>query len=62
MIEHFNKNGTDVFGDAMDISKAFDLVEWSELFKKLIEGDVEPTSRSLWMSSGDPHSSQNLSK
>ena len=42
VIEHFNRNGTAVFGAAMDMSKAFDLVEWSELFKILLERKVQP--------------------
>ena len=29
VIEHFTRNGTAVFGAAMDMSKAFDLVEWT---------------------------------
>ena len=32
VIEHFNRNGSAVYGAAMDMSKAFDLVEWGDLF------------------------------
>ena len=42
VIEHFNKNGSVVYGCAMDRSKAFDLVEWVDLFITLIEKGVEP--------------------
>ena len=28
VIEHYINNGTTVFGCAMDLSKAFDLVQW----------------------------------
>ena len=42
VIEHFNMHGTPVFGAAMDMSKAFDLVEWSVLFKTLLERKVDP--------------------
>ena len=42
VIEHFNRNGAAVFGAAMDMSKAFDLVEWSTLFHTLRERRVEP--------------------
>ena len=42
VIEHYNKNGSVVYGCAMDLSKAFDLVEWVELFNTLMEKNVEP--------------------
>ena len=42
VVEHFNKNGAAVYGAAMDMSKAFDLVEWGELFSTLVERQVEP--------------------
>ena len=32
VIEYFNMKGTVVYVAAMDISKAFDMIEWSELF------------------------------
>ena len=37
IIEHYNRQGRPVFACAMDLSKAFDLVEWSSLFKLLLE-------------------------
>ena len=40
VIDHFNRNGSAVFGAAMDMSKAFDMVEWSELFSTLIKKGV----------------------
>ena len=42
VIEHFNRNGKTVYGCAMDLSKAFDLVEWSELFSILRQKNVSP--------------------
>ena len=42
VIEHYNKNGSVVYGCAMDLSKAFDLVEWVDLFNTLMEKNVEP--------------------
>ena len=40
VIDHFNRNGSAVFGAAMDMSKAFDMVEWAELFTILIKKNV----------------------
>ena len=42
VIEHYNKNGATVYGCAMDLSKAFDLVEWLGLFKLLIKKGISP--------------------
>ena len=42
VIEHFNNNGRVVYGCAMDLSKAFDLVEWVELFNILQQKNVAP--------------------
>ena len=42
VIEHFNRNGRTVYGCAMDLSKAFDLVEWTELFNILQQKNVSP--------------------
>ena len=42
VVDLFNRNGSDVYGAAMDMSKAFDLVEWGELFLTLVEREVEP--------------------
>ena len=42
MIEHYNRQGRPVYACAMDLSKAFDLVEWSSLFKLLLKKGVSP--------------------
>ena len=49
VIEHFNRNGSAVYGAAMDMSKAFDLVEWGNLFRTLVEKKVEPIFMRLMM-------------
>ena len=41
VIDHFNRNGLNVFGAAMDMTKAFDMVEWCELFKSLSERNID---------------------
>ena len=41
VVEHFNRNGSMVFGAAMDMSKAFDMVEWKTLFTTLRERKVD---------------------
>ena len=41
VVEHFNNRGTAVYGAAMDMSKAFDMVEWCALFKTLLDRRVE---------------------
>ena len=40
VIEHYNQRGNPVFACAMDLSKAFDLVEWVSLFRLLIEKGI----------------------
>ena len=42
VIEHYNRYGRPVFACAMDLSKAFDLVEWKSLFQLLRERKVSP--------------------
>ena len=42
VIEHYNRHGSTVYACAMDLSKAFDLVEWTGLFKLLREKGVSP--------------------
>ena len=37
VIEHYNRQGVPVYACAMDLSKAFDLVEWPSLFDLLRE-------------------------
>ena len=41
VIDHFISNGRAVFGCAMDLSKAFDMVEWTELFTTLMKRGLE---------------------
>ena len=40
VIEHFNRKGTAVYAAAMDMTKAFDMVEWSKLFGTLLDRNV----------------------
>ena len=40
VIEHYNQRGSPVYACAMDLSKAFDLVEWVSLFRLLREKGV----------------------
>ena len=42
VIEHYNRNGKAVYACAMDLSKAFDLVEWVELFTILKQKNMSP--------------------
>ena len=42
VVDHFNRSGATVYGAAMDMSKAFDMVEWPELFRTLLERKVDP--------------------
>ena len=42
VIDHYNRQGSVVYGCTMDLSKAFDMVEWIELFKVLMERNVSP--------------------
>ena len=42
VIDHYNRQGTAVYGCAMDLRKAFDLVEWLQLFKVLEARRVSP--------------------
>ena len=50
VIEYFNRNGTAVYGAAMDMSKTFDLVEWVSLFNALIKRNVDFTLLRLMLS------------
>ena len=38
----YNRHGSVVYGCLMDLSKAFDMVEWLELFQVLQERNVSP--------------------
>ena len=42
VIEHFNKNGANIYACSMDMSKAFDMVHWCKLFAELRERNVAP--------------------
>ena len=42
VIEHFNKKGTTVYAASMDMSKAFDMVNWRILFSNLLERNINP--------------------
>ena len=41
VIDHYLNNGRSVYGCTMDLSKAFDMVEWKELFNTLIVRGVQ---------------------
>ena len=41
VVDQFLRNGTTVYGAAMDMSKAFDMVEWPKLFKTLMDRNVD---------------------
>ena len=42
VVDHFNRKGSPVFSAAMDMSKAFDMVKWQELFTTLMDRKVDP--------------------
>ena len=42
VIEHFNKNGANIYACSMDMSKAFDMVHWCKLFAELRERNIAP--------------------
>ena len=42
VVDFFTRNGNPVFGAALDMSKAFDMVKWEELFSTLLNRGVEP--------------------
>jgi hypothetical protein len=42
VIDHYNRQGSVVYGCAMDLSKAFDMVEWVSLFQDLQARNVAP--------------------
>ena len=41
VIERFNREGCPVYGAAMDMTKAFAMVEWSKMFSVLIKRKVD---------------------
>ena len=40
VINYYNRQGSPVYGAAMDMSKAFDMVEWTQLFEKLMKRKI----------------------
>ena len=42
VVDYFIRNGKPVYGASMDMSKAFDMVNWTELFKTLLDRGVSP--------------------
>ena len=50
LIEHYKRNGRVVYGCAMDLSKAFDLVEWVQLFRRSHQCSIEYYSSSRGIS------------
>ena len=42
VIEHYNRQGATEYGCAMDLSKAFDLVKWYEMFSTLQKRNISP--------------------
>ena len=41
-IEYYSCRGRALYGCAMDCSKAFDMVDWTQLFQKLLDREVSP--------------------
>ena len=41
VVDHYLRSGTLVYRAAMDMPKAFDMVEWGELFKTLMDRKVD---------------------
>ena len=41
VVDHFNSKGTAVYAAAMDMTKAFDMVEWSMLFDTLLKRNID---------------------
>ena len=42
IIDYYNRNGRPVYACAMDMSKAFDMVEWVKLFATLRDKKIHP--------------------
>ena len=49
VVDFFTRNGNPVYGAALDMSKAFDMVKWDELFTTLMKRNVEPIFLRLLM-------------
>ena len=52
VIDFFNKKGTVVYGAAMDLSKAFDMVDWRELFSSVMSSGILQVSYKEWHETG----------
>ena len=48
-IKYYNIRGRAVYGCAMDCSKAFDMVKWTQLFNKLLDQRISPVFLRLIM-------------
>ena len=48
-LDHFTRNGSDVYVCVMDMKKAFDTVQHSVLFTKLLDRGIPPTIVRLLM-------------
>ena len=42
VVDYFTKRGATVYGAAMDMSKAFDMVNWCELYSTLRKRNINP--------------------
>ena len=42
VIDFYNSKGAPLYGTAMDMSKAFDMVKWDEMFTSLRERHINP--------------------
>ena len=42
IVDRFTRNGKQVYGAALDMSKAFDMVKWDVLFNTLLDRDINP--------------------
>jgi len=42
VVDHYNRSGRPVYSCAMDLSKAFDLVAWDNLFYELMDRGISP--------------------
>ena len=49
IIDYYNRKGRPLYGCAMDMAKAFDMVEWGELFTTLRDRKVHPIYLRLMM-------------
>ena len=47
VVEYYNRRGAPLYGAAMDMSKAFDMVSWNELFTTLRARKLNPVTLRL---------------